>query len=227
MTLLDQIVLLITGLTTVYLIFRFYKDYGKDKYKTSYNFLYITSFAILFVSCILLILSGWNLFGDKWANWNLLQHAFVATAAILIPLCLSVGLMIEYHKKKSKKYIIFAIIALLLIILTRYEFFTNNVVKVVIYAGIHSIAGLLIFFIPIFAIKNNSAPKGFYFVTVGGALIGIAGIALAILKSGSQFLFFSREFVLAILAPLLLLMTLAYIWGFVEKIKNKRFSNYG
>jgi hypothetical protein len=51
-------------------------------------------------------------------------------------------------------------------------------------------------------------------------LIGIGGIALAFLTSGSQLLFFSTEVVLMILAPLLLLMTLAFTWGFVKDIKG-------
>jgi len=50
-------------------------------------------------------------------------------------------------------------------------------------------------------------------------LIGIGGIALAFLTSGSQLLFFSLDVVLAILAPLLLLMSLAFAWGFVKDVK--------
>jgi len=49
-------------------------------------------------------------------------------------------------------------------------------------------------------------------------LIGIGGIALAFLVSGSQLLFFSAEFVYMILAPLLLLMTLAFTFGFRKDI---------
>jgi hypothetical protein len=56
-------------------------------------------------------------------------------------------------------------------------------------------------------------------VTVGGALIGLGGIALAFLKAGGQLLFFSADFVFTILAPLLL-MTLAITWGFVKNIRS-------
>ena len=83
----------------------------------------------------------------------------------------------------------------------------------------HSVAGLMIFLGPIFAVKNSKAPLGFVWVGIGGALIGIGGIALAFLISGSQLLFFSQEVVLTILSPLLLLMTLAFAWGFVKDIK--------
>ncbi|MBK5107088.1 MAG: hypothetical protein JJE12_03115 [Anaerolineales bacterium] len=56
---------------------------------------------------------------------------------------------------------------------------------------------------------------------VGGALIGIGGIALAFLTAGTQLLFFDRALVLQILAPLLLLMTLAFTWGFTRDIIRK------
>jgi len=54
---------------------------------------------------------------------------------------------------------------------------------------------------------------------VGGLLIGIGGIALAFLTANSQLLFFSQDVVLNILAPLLLLMTLAFAYGFIKDIK--------
>jgi hypothetical protein len=57
-------------------------------------------------------------------------------------------------------------------------------------------------------------------VGIGRALIGIGGIALAFLTSGSQLFFFSTEVVFAILAPLLLLMTLAFTWGFMKDIRG-------
>ena len=79
----------------------------------------------------------------------------------------------------------------------------------------HGVAGLVIFLGPFLA-KGTS--EGFWWVGIGGALIGIGGIALAFLTAGSQLLFFSTELVLTILAPLLLLMTLAFAWGFTKDI---------
>jgi hypothetical protein len=51
-------------------------------------------------------------------------------------------------------------------------------------------------------------------------LIGLGGIALAFIASGSQLLFFSPAFVMTILTPLLLIMTLAFTWGFVRDIRK-------
>ncbi|MFO7625200.1 MAG: hypothetical protein R6V73_12685, partial [Anaerolineales bacterium] len=78
----------------------------------------------------------------------------------------------------------------------------------------HGVAGLVIFIGPFIA---KGAPKGFYWVGIGGLLIGLGGIALAFISAGSQLLFFSPEFVMTILAPLLFLMTGAFALGFTRR----------
>ena len=209
MNLFDQLVLLTTGLVAIYLLFRFYQDYGANK--GLHNVYYIISFAVLLVAGLLLIFLG----------WGILPSPSVIVVTTFIPLGISVGLYSEYYPKYAKGYLIFAIIGFLAITLTRYMDVGHGL-QVATLAFFHSVAGLSIFFIPIFVVKDKKAPAGFIFVTVGGALIGLGGIALAFLKSGSQFLFFSGEFVMAILAPLLLLMTLAYTWGFMKKIAAEK-----
>ena len=52
----------------------------------------------------------------------------------------------------------------------------------------HGVAGLVIFLGPFFA---KGAPKGFFWVGIGGLLIGLGGIALAFISVGAQLLFFS------------------------------------
>ena len=54
-------------------------------------------------------------------------------------------------------------------------------------------------------------------VGIGGALIGLGGIALAFITMGSQLLFFSPQFVAMILTPLLFLMAGAFALGFAKK----------
>ena len=78
----------------------------------------------------------------------------------------------------------------------------------------HGVAGLVIFGGPFIA---KGAPKGFYWVGIGGLLIGLGGIALAFITMGSQLLFFSPAFVMMILTPLLFLMTGAFTMGFTRK----------
>ncbi len=201
----DRLTLLATGLTAIYLIVRFMIDYrGKDT-KPTQNIYYIISFAVLLVSGLLLIAFG----------WGALANPLVAVVATLIPLGLSVGLVTEFYQKYAKGYLIFSLIGLVVILITRFA--PVGGFAVFVYALVHSIAGLLIFFLPILVTKAKKAPGDFIMVTVGGFLIGVGGIALAFLKAGVAIL--SAETILAILAPLLLLMTLAYTWGFVKNIK--------
>ena len=201
----DRLTLLATGLTAIYLIVRFMQDYrGKDP-KPTHNMYYIISFAVLLVSGLLLIAFG----------WGALANPLVAVVATLIPLGLSMGLVAEFYQKYAKGYLIFCLIGLIVILITRFA--QTGGFAVFVYALVHSIAGLLVFLLPILAVKTKKAPSGFIMVAVGGVLIGVGGIALAFLKAGVPIL--SAETILAILAPLLLLMTLAYTWGFVKKIK--------
>ena len=200
MSLLDRILLLVTGLTALYLTWRFYTRYSKEK--KLYDIYYMMGFLVLLVSGLILI----------WQGWGALASPYVLTVATLIPLGISMGLMNQYFPKWKKAYSWFALIGLLAI---AYTSITGHDLKRFAVPIFHGVAGLIIFLGP-FLVKDK-APKGFWWVGIGGALIGIGGIALAFITSGTQLLFFSEEFVLMILAPLLLLMTLAFAGGFVKQ----------
>jgi hypothetical protein len=203
MALLDRILLLATGLVAVYLIWRFYTRYSKNK--ALHDVYYLMGFIVLLVSGLLLIL----------LDWDILASPYVLTVASLIPLGLSMGLMNQYFPEGKRIYSWFALIGLLAIAITS---ITGLPLKKIAVPVFHGVAGLIIFGGPIKVSLDGRAPKGFWWVGIGGALIGLGGIALAFLTAGSQLLFFSSEFVLQILAPLLLLMTLAFTWGFVKQI---------
>ena len=207
MTLFDQIVLLATGLVAIYLIWRFWGEYSGSESKPSYDIYYIISFAVLLVAGLLLIFFGYGVLASPW----------VVIVSVLIPACLSLGLVAEFYPQYEKGYLAFVVIGLLAIAITRFT--GPEGLATIVLIIVHSVAGLAIFFIPIIAVRQDKAPGGFIWVTVGGVLIGLGGIALAFLKTGGQLLFFSADFVFTILAPLLLLMSLAYTWGFVKKIK--------
>lgn len=205
MTWLDRIVLLITGLTAVYLIWRFYGRWSQKK--GLYDLYYILGFAVLFVSGVLLIFGG----------WELLASPYILTVATLIPLGISMGLMNQFMPEYKKAYSWFALVGFLLIAFTS---ITGSPLKKFAVPIFHGIAGLIIFLLPLYRYVRKNAPKGFGLVGIGGMLIGIGGIALAFVVNGSQLLFFSGPFILKILAPLLFLMTLAFTWGFVKDIKG-------
>ena len=201
---LDGLILLLTGLTAIYILFHFYKRYQKDK--GLHDTYYMLGFAVLLVSGLLLIFLG----------WEILASPYVLTVATLIPLGISMGLMNQFRPNYKKFYSWFALVGLLAIAVTSIGGMDLKRLAVPIF---HGVAGLIIFGLPIYkAFVDKDVEKGFAWVGVGGALIGLGGIALAFLVSGSQFLFFSAEFVYAILAPLLFLMTLAFTFGFRKDI---------
>jgi len=206
MNLFDRLVLLVTGLVAVYLIWRFYTRYSKQK--GLHDVYYVLGFAVLFVSGVLLIFFG----------WDLLASPYVLTVASLIPLGISLGIMNQYYKEYKKPYAWFALVGILAIAITSIGDMPLKKLAVPLF---HGVAGLIIFLGPIYTSIKGKSAKDFWWVGVGGALIGLGGIALAFLTAGSQFLFFSQEFVLTILAPLLLLMSLAFAWGFVKDIRAK------
>jgi len=206
-TILDQIILLLTGLTAVYLIYRFIEAIKVNADKPKYFYHYIVSMAVLFVSGVLIILF----------DFAVLARPEIKVVATLIPFALATGLMCQFYQKYAKFYVIFMMLGFILIALMNYGIIDTKI----IYPIFHSIAGLTIFFIPIIAVNNKTADKGFLWVTVGGALIGIGGIALAFLGAGKPLLgIFTAEVVFTILSPILLLMVLSYTVGFMKNMKK-------
>jgi len=162
-------------------------------------------FAVLLVSGLLLIFLG----------MGILAAPLVLTVASLIPLGISMGVAEQYFPAWKKAFKWFALIGFFAIALTSIG--GMDTLKKISVPLFHSVAGLVIFLGPFMA---KGAPKGFYWVGIGGVLIGLGGIALAFISVGKQLLFFSPEFVMLILAPLLLLMSLAFAWGFMKDIKG-------
>ena len=209
---LDRVLLLFTGLIALYLIWRFYGRYVQKR--GLYDLYYIPGFAVLFVSGVLLIFLGYKILGLGGSALS----PYILPIASLIPLCIAMGIAEQFYTEWKKPFKWLIAIGFVVIAVTSIAGLES--IKKLAVPIFHSVAGLMIFLGPIFAVKNSKAPQGFVWVGVGGALIGIGGIALAFLISGSQLLFFSQKVVLAILSPLLLLMTLAFTWGFVKDIKG-------
>ena len=200
---LDNLFLLLTGLVAVYLLWRFYTRWSKGK--ALYDVYYIMGFLVLLVSGLLLIFLG----------LGTLASPYVLTVASLIPLGISMGLVEQYYPKYKRAFKWFALVGFLAIALT--SILQIDIGRKISVPLFHGVAGLVIFLGPFLAKK---APKGFWWVGIGGLLIGLGGIALAFIASGAQLLFFSPSFVMLILTPLLLLMTLAFTWGFVKDIQG-------
>jgi hypothetical protein len=197
---IDILFLLFTGLLAAYLCWHFWRRYGL--HKALHNVYYLIGFAVLLVSGLLLIFLG----------LDILASPLVLTVASLIPLGISMGLTEEYFPKWKKAFKWFALAGFLAIAITSLG--GMETLKKIAVPLFHGVAGLVIFLGPFFA---KGAPKGFYWVGIGGLLIGLGGIALAFISIGRQLLFFSPAFVMTILTPLLFLMTGAFALGFAKK----------
>ena len=205
MTFFDQAILLLTGLTAAYLIWRLWERYSKEK--GLHDVYYAMAMAVLFVSGVLLIFGG----------WGLLASPLILTVATLIPLGLSLGLMNQFMPEYKKAYSWFALVGFLAVAVTSISGMALKSIAVPVF---HGVAGVIIVGIPLKRCIKDSAPKGFGLIGIGGILISLGGMALAFLKAGKQLLFFSEAVVMLILAPLLLLMALAFTWGFMKDINK-------
>lgn len=196
----DIIFLLLTGLLAAYLCWYFYQRY--TLHKALHNLYYLMGFAVLLVSGLLLIFLG----------LGILAWPYVLTVASLIPLGISMGIAEEYFPAWKTYFKWFAAVGFVAIAVSSIG--GLDVLRKISVPLFHGVAGLVIFLGPFFA---KGAPKGFWWVGIGGLLIGLGGIALAFISVGAQLLFFSPEFVMLILTPLLFLMTGAFAIGFTRK----------
>jgi hypothetical protein len=168
----------------------------------------MVSFGVLLVAGLLLIAFTYDALGNP----------LVVLVSYLIPAGLSLGLISQFYPQYGRPYLIVVILGILLIGVTR--IFEMEDLGRIVLPIFHTIAGLIIFLLPMMVVRAGEAPSGFLGVSLGGMLIGLGGIALDFLKAGNQFLFFSEEVIFAILAPLLLLMTLAFTWGFMKEMSS-------
>lgn len=193
----DNLFLLLTGVLSAYLCWIFWRRYAQ--HRALHNVYYLMGFAVLLVSGLLLIFLG----------LGILASPYVLTIASLIPLGISMGLAEEHFPAWKKAFKWFAVLGFLTIAVTSLG--SMDLAKKIAVPLFHGVAGLVIFLGPFLA---KGAPRGYFWVGIGGLLIGLGGIALAFISAGAQLLFFSPAFVMAILTPLLFLMTGAFTLGF-------------
>jgi len=195
-TILDRILLLLTGLLAAYQI-----AVGIDGMGTFPTIAYSVAFGVLLVAALLLLILG----------LDVLDLPIVVIISTIIPLSLSLGLVWQHLPNLRGLYLIFAISGFLIIVITR-TINIKNKLPIIVLAIVHGIAGLTILLLPIIQAINGFMSPGFIFVSVGGALIGLGGLLLALLKAGKPLL--SRETIFRALPGLLLLMTAAFVAGF-------------
>ncbi len=196
----DIIFLLLTGGLAAFLCWYFYQRYNLNK--ALHNIYYLMGFAVLLVSGLLLIFLG----------LGILSSPYVLTVASLIPLGISMGIAEEYYPAWKKYFKWFALAGFLAIAASSIGGMMT--IKRIAVPLFHGVAGFVLFLGPFFA---KGSPKGFFWVGIGGLLISLGGVALAFISVGKQLLFFSPDFVMLILTPLLFLMAGAFALGFAKK----------
>lgn len=196
MSILDRILLLMTGLLAAYQI-----AFGIEGSLTLPLIVYTISFGVLLVAGLLLIIMG----------FDVLNAPAVVIISTLIPLSLSTGLVWEYLPPMRVIFLAFALTGLLAIIVTR-SFPISGKIPTLVLALVHGVAGVSITLLPILYVIFGKAEPGFAFIGIGGALIGVGGSLLAFLKSGKPIL--SQKLILTVLPGLLLLMTFCFVIGF-------------
>jgi hypothetical protein len=195
-TILDRVLLLITGLLAAYQIV-----VGIDQLSTAPIIAYTVAFGVLLVAGLLLIILG----------FDALESPIVVIVSTIIPLALSLGLVWEHLASYRTLYLIFAISGFFAVTLTRTIPMKNKLPTIAV-AVVHGIAGMTIFLLPIILSMQGAMKPAFVWVGVGGALIGIGGLLLSFLKAGKPVL--SKEIILKVLPGLLLLMTICFVLGF-------------
>ncbi len=196
MSILDRVLLLVTGLLAAYQI-----AFVIDGFSTLPLVAYTIAFGVLLVSGLLMILLG----------FEVLDSPVVVIVSTTIPLTLSLGLVWQHLESFKVLYLVFAIIGFLAILITR-AFPMPGRLPTFVLALVHGIAGMTIFLLPIFLSIQEATKPLFSLVGIGGALIGIGGLALSFLKAGKPIL--SKELILKILPVILFLMTLCFVVGF-------------
>lgn len=192
---LDRILLLVTGILAAYQI-----AVGINGLGTVPIIAYTIAFGVLLVAGLLLIIWG----------FDVLDSPVVVVVSTVIPLSFSLGLVWQ-HASFRTLYLVFAISGFLAVTLTR-SIPTPGKIPTIVLAIVHGIAGMTIFLLPILLSAQGKTQPLFSLVGMGGALIGIGGLALSFLKAGKPVL--SKELILKILPVILFLMTLCFVIGF-------------
>ncbi len=195
-TVLDRVLLLVTGLLAAYQIV-----VGIDQLSTAPIIAYTIAFGVLLVAGLLLIILG----------FDVLDSPVVVIVSTIIPLALSLGLVWEHLASYRTLYLIFTIIGFAAVTFTRTVTMKNKLPTVAV-AVVHGIAGMTIFLLPIILSMQGAMKPAFALVGIGGALIGIGGLLLSFLKAGKPIL--SKNTILKVLPGLLLLMTICFVAGF-------------
>lgn len=193
MTILERIVLLVTGGLAAYQIV-----IGVEGFNTLALWAFSLAFGVVLVAGLLMIILG----------FEVLNSPLVIVVAALLPLSFSLGMVAEYFPQWSGTYLAYALTGLAAIALTRS--FAKGKLATVSLAIVHGISGMVIFVLP-FWLALYGAPTKIILVGLGGGLIGVGGLLLMFLKLEKPII--DGTLVFTLLPWLLLFMTAAFVAG--------------
>ncbi len=195
MTIMDRVLLLFTGLLAAYQVVE-----GVEGNCVLSIVSYTVGFGALLVAGLLMIILGFEVLESPW----------IAVISTIIPISISLGLVCQYLEAWRFPYFLFTLFGFIIVAYTQLK--KKEKAAIVLLVLVHGISGLVIFIVPILASLMGWANPGFWFVGLGGALIGVGGVLLSFAKVGKPIL--SIERILQILPTLLFLMTTSFIVGF-------------
>ena len=204
---LGAILLLITGLAALIVGYLAINSYLKEK--KMYHLYWGISLLVLFVSGVLII----------FLNWDVLGNPLVPPVAALIPAGLAIGLLYAVYDDKpwGFYYAIYALIGIILILIAGYVESLQDIAYIFVMI-VHVPSAAIIVLLPIPAINKVADANGYYFA-LGGLLISIGGILLAIYKStGDANL---GDLIFKVLPPLLLIVAVLFVLGIGKTEKWK------
>ena len=203
---LAVILLLITGvaalLFSVFMVLDFLKN------KKMYHLLWAIAFFILFAAGVILVIGG---------QFELLLTWPVSVLGAYIPGGIAAGLFYSsvFDEEKSKKYgmmyVIFVLVGSVLILLTKTITAWEDLAKFAVML-VHIPSGLAMVILPFLVYKKGENGWTPLLVSIGGAVISLAGILLALVVSGVGDL---GGFVFTVLSPILLVVAVCFALGFL------------
>lgn len=208
---INKILLSVTGIAALYTILVLARRRMSHRSGGPATLYYITSLGVIFASVLLLAIFGWKILGLMGDG---VSNNAIAVIASLIPFSWASGVVAQNHPKSTGLFTATMVLGIILISISR--FMDMPLFARIIYPVFHGSAGLTIIILPIIAVVRGSMKRSYIWMSFGGLLISTGGIALAFITAGRQLLFFSQDIVLAILAPLLLITTLAYSFALIS-----------
>lgn len=197
-SILNRILLLLTTLAAAWQV-----AVGINGLETFPIIAYTIGFGVLLVAALLLLILG----------YEALDSPVVVVVSTIIPLSLALGLIWEYWPSARAVSLIFALCGFAAIVITR-AMPMRGKLPVLVLAVVHGLAGLTIVLLPLICVLRHAAPAGFLWVSFGGMLIGLAGMALSLLKAGKPLI--PHATLLKLLPFLLFVMTTTFVAGFVS-----------